>query len=95
RAIAHTDAVLTAGMYRVGCADTFCWVHASLRQLAPPGAGLTWQDRTPPMAAGLTDHPWTMSDLLPYQVPLPLWVAPKRRGRPPQASYQPAMAIAA
>ena len=95
RAIAHTDAVLTAGMYLVGCADNFCWVHASLRQLAPPGAPLQWQERTPAMAAGLTDHRWTMSELLHYQIPLPAWVPPKRRGRPPKASRLPALGTVA
>jgi transposase-like protein len=84
RAIAHTDSVLAAGMSLVGCAYNFCWIHTSLRQLAPSGASLKWQDRTPAMAAGITDHAWTMSELLHYQVPLPAWVAPKRRGRPPQ-----------
>jgi transposase-like protein len=83
RAIAHTDARLTAGMWLVGCAYNFCWYHDSLRQLAPAEAGRTWVARTPAMAAGLADHPWTMSDLLHFQVPLPVWVAPKRRGRPP------------
>jgi len=95
RAIAHTDDVLTAGTCLVGCAYNFCWVHASLRRLAPVGSPLKWQERTPAMAAGLTDHCWTMSELLHYQLPLPLWVAPKRRGRPPKASYHPAMRIAA
>lgn len=95
RAIAHTDAVLTAGMDLVGCADNFCWVHASLRQPAPDGARLKWEERTPAMAAGLTDHCWTLSELLHYQVPLPLWVAPKRRGRPPKASKLPVTAVAA
>ncbi len=94
RAIAHTDAVLTAGMYLVGCAYNFSWVHASLRQPAPAGARLKWQERTPAMAAGLTDHCWTMSELLHDQVPLPVWVAPKRRGRPPKASKLPALGAA-
>jgi transposase-like protein len=47
RAIARTEAVLTAGMYLVGCAYNFCWVHASLRQLAPDGARRQWQERVP------------------------------------------------
>ncbi len=72
RAIAHTNAVLTAGMDLVGCTDNFCWVHASLRQLAPDGARRQWPERTPAMAAGLTDHCWTMSELLHYPVPLPI-----------------------
>src|SRR5215207_1786035 len=86
RAIAHKGTTLTAGMWLVGCAYNFCWPHASLRLLAPAGTGRKWQARTPAMAAGLTDHPWTMHELLRYQVPLPLWVPPKRRGRPPKAS---------
>ncbi len=47
------------------------------------------------MAAGLTDHPWTLRDLLHYRVPLPAWVAPKRRGRPPKHVHQPPMPLAA
>jgi len=71
-------------MYLVGSAYNFCWVHDSLSQLALAGSALKWHERTPAMAAGLTDHCWTMSELLHYQVPLPSWVPPKRRGRPPK-----------
>jgi transposase-like protein len=95
RAIAHTEAVLTAGMWLVGGAYNFCWLHRSLRLAAPPGAPWKWQERTPAMAAGLTEHRWTMLELLRYQVPLSPWVAPKRRGRPPKRALQPAMAAAA
>jgi transposase-like protein len=95
RAIAHTEAVLTAGMWLVGCAYNFCWLHESLRIAAPVGACWKWQERTPAMAAGLTNHRWTMQELMGYQVPLPAWVAPKRRGRPPKRALQPAMAVAA
>ncbi len=95
RARAHTDAVLTAGMYLVGCAYNFCWMHASLRHLAPTRSALKWQEHTPAMAAGLTDHCWTMAELLHYPVPLPAWVPPKRRGRPPKLSCPPTKAAAA
>ena len=95
RAIAHTEAVLTAGMWLVGCAYNFCWLHESLRIAAPAGACWKWQERTPAMATGLTNHRWTMLELMRYQVPLPTWVAPKRRGRPPKRAGQPAMAVAA
>jgi transposase-like protein len=95
RAIAHTEAVLTAGMWLVGCAYNFCWLHQSLRVAAPAGALWKWQERTPAMAARLTDHRWTMRELLRYQVPLSPWVAPKRRGRPPKRAQQPATALAA
>ena len=83
RALARTTTVLTAGMSLVGCAYNLCWTHDSLRDVAPPGAATKWAERTPAMAAGLTDHCWTMTELLHYQVPLPAWVAPTRRGRPP------------
>jgi hypothetical protein len=84
RALARTTSVLTAGMYLVGCAYNLCWGHDSLRVVAPPGAATKWVERTPAMAAGLTDHRWTMAELLHYHVPLPAWVTPKRRGRPPK-----------
>jgi hypothetical protein len=83
RAIAHLETTLTAGMCLVGCAYNFCWCHRSLRWRADAGASRQWLERTPAMAAGLTDHPWTMAELLRYQVPLPPWVPPKRRRRPP------------
>jgi hypothetical protein len=54
RALAHKEAVLTAGMYLVGCAYNFCWLQGSLRLAAPPGAPWKWQERIPAMAAGLT-----------------------------------------
>jgi hypothetical protein len=84
RAIAHTEAALTAGMWLVGTAYNFCWPHASLRQLAPDHAPHKWLRRTPAMAAGLADHCWTLDELLRFQIPLPRWVPPKRRGRPPK-----------
>jgi transposase-like protein len=103
RAVARTEAMLTAGMWLVGCAYNLCWYHDSLRQPGPAGAGHRWQERTPAMAAGLVDHRRTMGELLSYQVPLPAWVAPRRRGRPPkrgasppvQATRPPALALAA
>lgn len=85
RAILHKEAVLWAGMYLVGCAYNLCWYHESLRVAAPEGAGYKWKERTPAMVAGLTDHRWSMLELLRYQIPLPAWVAPKRRGRRPKA----------
>jgi len=52
--------------------------HASLRvQLSEPlptrgnGSPKKWQQRTPAMAAGLTNHAWFMRELLMYQVPPP------------------------
>jgi transposase-like protein len=88
RALAHTTALLQAGMWLVGVSYNLCWTHDSLRLPAPAASGRMWLERTPAMAAGLTDHPWTLPDVLHYRVPLPTWVAPKRRGRPPKQLRQ-------
>ena len=66
------------------------------RQLAraPDLQAVVELERTPAMAAELTEHECTMLELLSYQIPLPLWVAPKRRGRPLKRLPQPEMAVA-
>jgi hypothetical protein len=84
RAIAHTEAALTAGTWLVGTAYNVCWPHDSLRRRAPDHAPRKWHSRTPAMAAGLTDRPWTINEVLRFQIPLPRCVPPKRRGRPPK-----------
>ncbi len=58
-------------MWLVGASDNFCWPHDSLRLEAAAGSGRKWLERTPAMAAGLTDHPWNLRDLLQYRVPPP------------------------
>ena len=54
----------------------FCLPHASVRvPLLQPeptnGTGSTkrWRPRTPAMAAGLTDHVWTLREVLLFRVP--------------------------
>jgi IS1 family transposase len=54
----------------------FCLPHASLRQPWPQplptnglGSAKRWQARTPAMAAGLTDHVWTLREVLCFRVP--------------------------
>ena len=54
----------------------FCLPHTSLRHpLLPPepthstGSAKRWQPRTPAMAAGLTDHVWTLREVLLFRVP--------------------------
>jgi len=76
RRLAHGAALLTSGMWLVGAAYNFCWPHESLR--LPALGGRKWQERTPAMAAGLTDHIWTMEEMLRYRV-LPLTEAPAPR----------------
>src|SRR5262252_1193286 len=54
----------------------FCLPHASLRQLLPQslptngtGSAKQWRPCTPAMAAGLTDHVWSLREVLLYRVP--------------------------
>jgi hypothetical protein len=89
RAIAHKETVLTAGMYSLGCAYNFCWYHESLRLAAPENAPQKWQERTPALAAGLTDYRWTLRELLLLKVPLPPWVAPSAEGVHPSRNCNP------
>jgi IS1 family transposase len=61
---------------RYQVSHNFCLPHASLRQLLPQpvpthgtGSAKTWQPHTPAMAAGLTDHVWTLREVLRFRVP--------------------------
>jgi transposase-like protein len=82
RTLARRQELLEAGMWLVGVSYNFCWLHHSLRVRGEQATGSRWRKRTPAMAAGVTDHRWTLRELMCYQVPPPPWVAPKRRGRP-------------
>lgn len=83
RILAQQSETLSAGMFIVGCFYNFCDAHHSLRvRLAVGRFGHRWVKRTPAMAAQLTDHIWTVDELLMFKVPPPRWTPPKRRGRP-------------
>ncbi|GAC1405811.1 MAG: IS1 family transposase [Chloroflexota bacterium] len=82
RRLAHGTALLHSGMWLVGTAYNFCWVHESLR-LRAIGGRSKWLERTPAMAAGLTDHIWTMEEVLRYRVPPAAGAPPSQRSRPP------------
>jgi IS1 family transposase len=54
----------------------FCLPHSSLRQPLPvpeatngSGSAKVWRPCTPAMAAGLTDHVWTLREVLLFRVP--------------------------
>jgi hypothetical protein len=66
--------------YLVGTVYNFCCEHKSLRLPGLVG-GHKWLERTPALAAGITDHCWTVHELLAFHVPPPPWQPPKRRGR--------------
>ena len=87
RALARTEALLGSGMYLVGCVYNFCTWHESLRlPLYITERRHRWVQRTPALAAGLTDHCWSVLELLLFKVPPSPYVPPKRRGRPPKTA---------
>jgi transposase-like protein len=86
RALTRQMATLHDTMYLVGTVYNFCAYHKSLRlPLYLPNGRRRWLRRTPAIAAGITDHLWTVPELLSFRVPPPPWKPPKRRGRPSNA----------
>jgi transposase-like protein len=80
RSLARQTVTLQHGLYLIGSVYNFCTYHQSLR-VPCYQAGKRGLLRTPAMAAGITDHGWTVYELLSFRVPLPPWSPPKRRGR--------------
>lgn len=79
--LAHRKELLHTGMYLVGTLYNFCTYHTSLE--LPSG-----EQRTPAMAAGITDHCWSVQEVLWKRVPPPRWEPPKHRGRRSKAMQQ-------
>jgi transposase-like protein len=85
RSLLRRERLLGAGMCLVGCVYNFCTPHRSLRQQLAPGAARKWRERTPAMASGLTDHAWSVSELLhhhvvPKRIDLSRWRGHYRKG---------------
>lgn len=80
RCLLRREAVLERGMFLVGCVYNFCTPHASLRVQQAQGAPDT--ERSPAMAAGITDQIWSVSDLFWYRVAPPPYQPKSNRGRP-------------
>jgi hypothetical protein len=70
---------LERGMYLVGCTYNFCFPHHELSKSTHFGHRCT-----PAMAAGLTDHIWSVRELLMYKIAPDPWVEPKRPKRQKQ-----------
>jgi transposase-like protein len=68
---------LSCGMYLIGCTYNVCWPHHELSKAKHRGFACT-----PAMASGLTDHLWSVGEVLIYKVAPAPWIEPKRRGRP-------------
>jgi transposase-like protein/IS1 family transposase len=84
RALARHPLTLQHGMYLIGTVYNCCTPHTSLRLAASGGGGRCLQ-RTPAMAAGITDRCWSVQERLSYHVPPPRWTPPTQRGRPSHA----------
>ena len=74
RALARTTRTVEAAMFLLGCVYNFCTAHETLSHSAPV---------TPAMAARLTDHVWSIQELLHFKPPTS-YQPVKRRGRPPK-----------
>ncbi len=67
RAQARYAQTLTAAIFLHGCVYNFCSDHDSLALcLQLPRLRRRWVRRTPAMAAGLTDHRWSVPELLRF-----------------------------
>jgi hypothetical protein len=77
RHAAHRLAALESGMYLIGCTYNFCCPHHELSHARQCGS-----PTTPAMATGLTDHIWSVQEVLTSKVAPAPWIEPKRRGRP-------------
>lgn len=84
RALARRSQTVESGMYLLGCVYNFCTFHDSLSvQVGGHDSAKRWVKRTPAMAAQLTDHRWSIHELLHFKVPT-RFIRPKKRGRPPK-----------
>jgi transposase-like protein len=77
RALARHTRTLQQGMYLIGTVYNFCTPHESLC--------VAGGQQTPAMAAEITDHCWTIRELLSFHVPPSRWTPPTQRGRPSRA----------
>lgn len=85
RAPVRLREMLEAGMWLVGTCYNFCWTHESMRRERREGSdppGGKWVHSTPAQAAGLTNHRWSVEELLSF--PVPPAERPKWRGRRPK-----------
>jgi transposase-like protein len=65
------------GIYLIGCVYNFCSPHYELSK--SKGYGFSC---TPAMASGLTNHVWSVKELLTYKVAPPPLPITKKKGRP-------------
>lgn len=76
RHAARRREALETGMYLIGCTYNFCCVHHELSKTQHLGYACT-----PAMAAGVTDHLWTIQEVLTYKIAPAPWIQPKHSRR--------------
>jgi transposase-like protein len=75
RTLIRHPQTLEAWMWLVGSCYNFCTEHEALRlKLFLSTRKHTWVARTPVMATGLTDHCWTVAELLTFKHPPHGWL---------------------
>lgn len=74
RALARQSATLHGATYLTGTVYNFCTPHGTLSFRAH-------RPITPAMAAGLTDHCWSVEEVLRFRIPPPRWQPARHRGR--------------
>lgn len=71
---------LESGMWLLDCTYNLYWPHHELSRREASAQGKRGEVLlTPAIASGLTDHIWSIWELLSYRVASPPWLAPKRR----------------
>jgi transposase-like protein len=82
-------ATLEMGMYLIGCTYNFCFPHQELSKKTHFG-----RPTTPAMAAALTDHIWSIREMLWYKVvPAPFVQAPSAKPKRPQGRPRKAVTV--
>ncbi len=77
---------LETGMYLIGCTYNLCFAHHELSKPRHRGAACTSA-----MAAGITNHLWTIQEVLTYKIAPASRVKPKRSRRSPKDAGAKAM----
>ena len=74
RVLVRQPETLEGWMWLVGCTYNFCTEHDALKIALPISSRKRfWIGRTPAMAAELTDHRWSMAELLAFKRPSVGW----------------------
>jgi hypothetical protein len=85
RALARRVETIEEAMWLFGSIYNFCTPHESLRICIVKDEPKRYVQRTPAMASGITDHVWSVKELMSYRVPPERWKPQKKRGQPSKA----------